>query len=95
MTDNVARMTTQQKLDCLLKHLDGLIASQGDGAYLSEQDVDTLKAQCQFANRKEIGFYIRSLAERGLVKSECAGDNTILGARITIDGYCELDTLRS
>ena len=86
-------MTTQQKLDCLLKHFDMLAESQGDGVALVEQDIVLLKKQCRFANPNEIGFYIRALDERGLVISGCAGDNTILQAHITIDGYCHLDTL--
>ena len=87
------RMTTQQKLDCLLKHFDTLAESQGDGVALADQDIAFLKKQCRFANRDEIGFYIRALGERGLVISDCAADNTILQAHITIDGYCYLDTL--
>ena len=61
------RMTTQQKLDCLLKHFDTLAESQGDGVALADQDIALLKKQCRFANRDEIGFYIRALGERGLV----------------------------
>ena len=86
-------MTTQQKLDCLLKQFDSLAESQGDGVSLSAQDIALLMEQCGFANRNEIGFYIRSLEERCLVVASCAADNTILQARITIDGYCHLDTL--
>ena len=87
------RMTTKQKLDCLLKHFDALIESQGDGVTLGAQDVTLLMEQCGFANRNEIGFYMRSLDHKGFVKSNCAADNTILEAQITIDGYCHLDTL--
>ena len=86
-------MTTQQKLDCLLKHFDMLAESQGDGVALVDQDIALLKKQCRFTNPNEIGFYIRALGERGLVIPDCAADNTILQARITIDGYCHLDTL--
>ena len=86
-------MTTQQKLDCLLKHFDMLAESQGDGVALVDQDIALLKKQCRFANTSEIAFYIRALDERGLVSADCAADNTILGAQITIDGYCHLDTL--
>ena len=88
------RMTTQQKLDCLLKQFDMLAENQGDGVSLSAQDIALLMEQCGFANRDEIAFYIRSLGERGLVLADCAADNTILQARITIDGYCHLDTLK-
>ncbi len=87
------RMTTQQKLDCLLKQFDTLAESQGDGVSLRAQDLTLLMEQCGFANRNEIGFYIRALAERRLVIADCAADNTILQAYITIDGYCHLDTL--
>ena len=87
------RMTTQQRLDCLLQHFDRLAEHQGDGVMLNPQDVQNLKKQCGFANHHEIAFYIKALAERRLVESHCAGDNTMLGAQITIDGYCHLDTL--
>ena len=50
-------MTTQQKLDCLLKHFDMLAESQGDGVALVDQDIALLKKQCRFANPNEIGFY--------------------------------------
>ena len=89
----MSRMTTQQKLDCLLKHFDSLADSQGDGVVLAAQDITLLKEQCGFQNRDEIAFYIRALGQRGLVSPECAADNTILQAHITIDGYCHLDTL--
>ena len=89
------KMTTQQKLDCLLKHFDMLAESQGDGVALVDRDIELLKKQCRFANLSEIGFYIRALAERGLVIADCTADNTMLGAQITIDGYCHLDTLNS
>ena len=88
-------MTTQQRLDCLLEHFDDLAESQGSGVALAAQDVTLLMERCGFANPSEIGFYIRSLEQRGLAKSHCAADNTILGAQITIDGYCHLDTLRN
>ena len=88
------KMTTQQKLDCLLKHFDILAESQGDGVALVDQDIALLKKQCGFANKNEIAFYIQALDERGLVRADCAADNTILGAQITIDGYCHLDTLK-
>ena len=87
-------MTTQQRLDCLLKHFDRLANNQGDGVALNEQDVAMLIKQCGFVNHHEIAFYIRSLAERRLMVSECSADNVYLGARITIDGYCHLDTIR-
>ena len=91
----MSRMTTQQRLDCLLKQFDALAPHQGEGIMLNEYDVELLMKQCGFANQHEIAFYIRSLGEKGLVVSECAGDNSSLGARITIDGYCHLDGLDS
>ena len=87
------RMTTEQKLDCLLKRFDTLAQHQGDEVVLNENDVRILMKQCGFANTSEIAFYIRALDERRLVSADCAADNTILGAQITIDGYCHLDTL--
>ena len=89
-----ARMTTQERLDCLLKHLDSIANHQGDGVALNEKDIALLMKQCGFANHHEIGFYLRSLGSRGLVAPDCAGDNTILQASITIDGYCHLDKLK-
>ena len=89
------RMTTQQKLDCLLKHLASQCESQGDGVVLAAQDVTLLMEQCGFANKDEIAFYMRSLDNQGLLVSDCSPDNTILQARIPIDGYCHLDTLRT
>ncbi|MXX91812.1 MAG: hypothetical protein F4213_21620 [Boseongicola sp. SB0677_bin_26] len=88
-------MTTQQRLDFLLKHLDALAESQGDMVALSAQDIALLMETCGFANRGEIGFYIAALAERRLVSENCSPDNAILQASITIDGYCHLDTLRA
>ena len=88
-------MTTQQRLDCLLKHFDASAEHQGDGVVLNAQDISVLMKQCRFANVHEIAFYIRSLDERGLLDADCAADDTILQARITIDGYCHLDTLQS
>lgn len=90
----MSRMTTQQKLDCLLKQFDTLAQHQGDGVVLNEHDVKLLKKQCGFKNHHEIAFYIRALEDRQLVASSCSGDNGILGATITIDGYCHLDTLQ-
>ena len=87
-------MTTQQKLDCLLKQFDLLAESQGDNVSLGAGDITLLMEQCGFANRNEIGFYIHALQERDLVKEECAIDNSILQASITIDGYCYLDKLK-
>ena len=87
------RMTTQQRLDCLLKRFAHLERHQGDGVMLNENEVSCLKKQCDFANRSEIAFYISSLEDRGLMKSECSTDYTMLGGRITIDGYCHLDNL--
>ena len=87
-------MTTQQKLDCLLKQLRDETPHQGQEIILKAPTIALLIERCRFANCSEIGFYIRSLAERSLVQSHCSGDDTILGARITIDGYCYLDDLR-
>ena len=76
-------MTTQQRLDCLLKHFDELAESQGDGVSLQAQDITLLMEKCSFANRNEISFYIRSLDQKGLAKSHCSADNTILGAQMS------------
>ena len=87
------KLTTQQKLDCLLKKFDSLAESQGDTVSLSAQDITLITEQCGFKNLHEIAFYIRSLGERGLLVPDCAADNTILQASITIDGYSYLDTI--
>ena len=50
------KMTTQQKLDCLLKQFDTLAQHQGDGVVLNENDVRILMKQCGFANTNEIAF---------------------------------------
>ena len=89
----MTRMTTQQRLDCLLKTFDTLAKHQGDGVALNEHDLRLLMKQCGFSNHHEIAFYIRALDDRGLVKADCSADNAILQATITIDGYCHLDTL--
>jgi len=86
-------MTTQQKLDCLLTHLNVLTPQQGDGVSLRAQDITLLCEKCGFKNNAEIAFYIRSLQDEQLVKSHCAKDNTILAATITINGYRRLDEL--
>ena len=90
----MSRMTTQQKLDCLLQHFGSLAREQGDSVTLAAQDITLLMERCGFASRNEIAFYIRSLSARNLVSENCAADNTILEAQITIDGYCHLDTLK-
>ena len=87
-------MTTQQRLDCLLQHLNERAESQGAGVSLTAQDVSLLMERCGFANTSEIGFYLRSLDRHGLLNANVAADNTVLEARITIEGYCHLDTLR-
>ena len=90
----MSQMTTQQKLDCLLRHFDAKAKSQGDTVQLTAQDLTLLFEQCGFKNQNEIAFYIRALDERGLVDANCSADNAILQAMITIDGYCHLDKLR-
>lgn len=90
-----AKMTTQQRLDCLLKHFDKLAESQGDWVQLKPKDVTLLSDKCGFSNHNEIAFYVKALEQRGLVLSEIAGDNSIIGAQITIDGYCYLDNIQN
>ena len=89
----MARMTTQQRLDCPLKTFDALANHQGDEVVLNEHDFRVLMKQCVFANHHEISFFINALDELRLVTSGCSADNTVIGATITIDGYCHLDTL--
>lgn len=91
----MSKMTTQQKLDCLLKQFAALAEYQGDTVVLSEQDITLLMENCGFSNRSEIAFYIRSLDGRAQIISNCSADNTILQASITIDGYIHLDEIAS
>ena len=88
-------MTTQQRLDCLLKHFDSRAERQGDSVTLTAQDITLLMEKCGFKDLHEIAFYIRALDGKGRLDSDCSADNTILQASITIDGYCHLDTLRT
>ena len=86
-------MTTQEKLDRLLKYLNELTAYQGAGVILDPAQAEKAQRVCEFANISELAFYVRSLDRQGLVDSHCAGDDTSVGATITIDGYSHLDTL--
>ncbi len=88
----MTRMTTQERLDCLLKHIDSLAARQGDEVVLNENDESLLIKQCGFADRHEIAFYVEALQERQLVTFKIVG-NLKQVIRITINGYCHLDTL--
>ena len=90
----MSQMTTQQRLDCLLKHFGSRAERQGDGVVLTTQDITLLMERCGFKDVREIAFYIRALDEKGRLASDCSADNTILQASITIDGYCYLDTLK-
>lgn len=87
-------MTTQQRIDCLLKHFDKFAENQGDMMQLEDKDITLLMDKCGFTSRSEIAFYLRSLDERGLMNSQCSADHTILSASITIEGYCRLDEIK-
>ena len=90
----MAEMTTQQRLNCLLKHIDMRAERQGAVVTLTAQDITLLMAQCGFQDQNELAFYMESLNSEGLVIAECSADNTLLQAAITIPGYRHLDTLK-
>ena len=87
-------MTTQQRLDCLLKHFNKLAENQGDMMQLDGEDITLLMDKCGFVSRSEIAFYLDSLATLGLMRSSCSADHTLLAASITIEGYCRLDEIQ-
>ncbi len=89
----MSRMNTRQRLDCLLKQFDTLAKHQGDEVVLNEHEIELLMNQCGFVNKHEIGFYIRSLGEKGFLVPECSDDDVVLKASITIEGYIQLDKL--
>ena len=49
----MTRMTTQQRLDCLLKHFADRAERQGDGVSLTAQDITLLMERCGFQDLHE------------------------------------------
>ena len=86
-----ATMKTQGKLDTLLKYLAEISPEQGIAFSLEPAEVKTAIERCGVSNNSELAFYVKSLEGRGLVISHCAGDDSIIAAQVTIDGYCHLD----
>ena len=52
-------MTTQEKLDRLLKYLNELTAYQGAGVILDPAQAEKAQRVCEFANISELAFYVR------------------------------------
>ncbi|MDE0445979.1 MAG: hypothetical protein OXH96_04840 [Spirochaetaceae bacterium] len=94
-------MNIGQKRDCLLSYLVELHGQLGDvpltvAFSLDPNEVEEAKNRCKIRSSDDIGAFIRSLEDRGLVQSHCSGDNVILGCAIMLDGheYVEQLTLR-
>ena len=81
-------MTTQERLDCLMKRLDGWMDHQGAIVILEPADICLLMEQCRFKCEDELRYYVRALDERGLIRNR--SNRAHISAQITIDGYCYL-----
>lgn len=88
----MTRMTTQQRLGCLLKHLASLAERHGDEIVISSLNPQALFNECGFTDSDEIAFYIERPRRRGLVDLPRDGYNK-LSVYVTIEGYCHLDDL--
>lgn len=80
------------KRECLLSYLVELHRQLDDvpltvAFSLEPDEVEEAKSRCKIRSSDDIGAFIRSLEDRGLVQSHCSGDNTILGCAITLDGH--------
>ena len=81
-------MTIQQKHDSLLIYLVKLQPTPIRGqVILNQTEVAEAIGRCQVSNNSELGSFVRSLDSQGLVESHCAGDDTIIGATVTMLGY--------
>ena len=81
-----------QKRDCLLGYLVELHGQLDEvpltvAFSLDPDEVEEAKSRCKIRSSNDLGAFIRSLEDRGLVQSHCSGDNTILGCAITLDGH--------
>jgi hypothetical protein len=81
-----------EKRDCLLSYLVELQRQLGDvpltvAFSLDPDEKEEAMKRCKIRSVDDIGAFIRSLEDRGLVRSHCSGDNTILGCAITLDGH--------
>ena len=87
-------MTIAQKHDCLLSYLVELMPTPTTGTVrFSSTEVQTAMKRCAFPSKLELCAVIRSLAEQGLAKSHCSGDDTIVGATVTLQGYSHVEHL--
>lgn len=91
-------VTTQQRLDCLLKQLNAMIAGmdrrQGARIMPNVTDMGRLTKECGFLDEEELVFFFEELVERGLMKMKGAANNPIpVEVGITIEGYRHLDQL--
>lgn len=82
----------KEKRECLLRYLVELHGQLDDvpltvAFSLEPDEVIEAKNRCKIRSSDDIGAFIRSLEDRGLVQSHCSGDNTILGCSITLDGH--------
>ena len=89
-------MTIEEKHDCLLGYLVELMPTPGTVVPLLKQDqVETAIERCEVSDRSELCSYIRSLEGRGFVRSNCAGDDTIVAAVVTMEGYSYVERLKA
>ena len=93
-------MNIGEKRDCLLSYLVELQHQLDDvpltvAFSLDPNEVEEVKTRCKIRNSHDIGEFIRSLEDRGLVRSHCSADNTILGCAITLDGHEYVEQLTS
>ena len=84
-------MSTQGKLDGLLRYFADVSTRKGDLMMLEAQDIEEVKEKFGFADNYEIGFFLQGLEERGLVKTKIASGYSIIGASVTMEGYLRLD----
>lgn len=89
----MSRMTTQQRLDCLLKQINGLTSRQGDRVFLTDEHLDRFKDMCGFKDNSEIAFYVEWMEQEGLLEMERHPDNDFIGVKLLIPGYQALDEL--
>lgn len=84
-------MTTQQKLDGLLRYAAGISTYNGDRVWL-DQKVDDLMEKFGFLDRDDIVYFLQELEQRGLVTTMISGGGT--GVSVTMEGYLRLEEPR-
>ena len=93
-------MNIGEKRDCLLSYLVELHGQIVDAPLtvafrLDPNEVEEVKTRCKIRNSQDIGAFVRSLENSGLVRSHCSADNTTLGCEITLDGHEYVEQLTS